>query len=76
MLGGGGSSTYSGPQIEDEGKITLTCQGLEVIFWPTDAFRAVGTNAMRRHMQLPTTCMGANQVQVEAVEDRPRPTAW
>lgn len=27
-------------------------------------------------MQLPTTCMGTNQVQVEAVEDRPRPTAW
>jgi hypothetical protein len=27
-------------------------------------------------MQLPTMCMGANQVQVEAVEDRPRPTAW
>jgi hypothetical protein len=27
-------------------------------------------------MQLPTSCMGTNQVQVEAFEDRPRPTAW
>lgn len=27
-------------------------------------------------MQLPTTCMGTNQVQVDAVQDRPRPSAW
>jgi hypothetical protein len=27
-------------------------------------------------MQLPTTCMGTNQVQVDAIEDRPRATVW